>query len=127
MKKSVNKKVRNATPTIIDNIKFRSKLEGYTYQQLKQNNIPFEYEGLKAILLPSFEFKDEKLRAITLTPDFIGDNFIIECKGHPNDAFPMKWKWFKWYLKENHLENKYKLFIVHNQKEVRAAIEELKN
>lgn len=38
-KKSLNKKVINATPTVFDNIKFRSKLEVYTYKALKENKL----------------------------------------------------------------------------------------
>mgnify|MGYP001534177341 CR=1 FL=1 len=34
-KKSQNKKVINATPTVFDNINFRSKLEVYTYDRYK--------------------------------------------------------------------------------------------
>ena len=124
--KVVNKKVRNATPTEIDGIKFRSKLEAFTYQQLKHNNIPAGYEPVKFVLIQPFEFKDEKIRAMTYTPDFVGENFIIECKGMPNETFPYKWKWFKWHLKEYHLDKLYKLYLVHNQKEVLSMIEELK-
>lgn len=125
IKKSVNKKIRNATPTVIDGIKFRSKLEAYTYKQLKESNIPFKHEANKYILVPSFEFKGKKIRPITLTPDFTGDFFIIESKGHPNDSFPMKWKMFQYYLLNNDMEH-YDLYIVHNQKEVNEAIEQIK-
>ena len=34
-----NTKVRNATPTEYDGIKFKSKLEAYCYKQLKENSI----------------------------------------------------------------------------------------
>lgn len=122
-----NKKVRNATKVEVDGIKFLSKLEAFTYKSLKENNIEAAYQPIKFVLLPAFQYKSEKIRAITLTPDFVGDNFIIEVKGHPNDVFPYKWKLFKWYLKENNLETKYRLFIVHNQREVKEAIEQLKN
>ena len=32
---------------------------------------------------------------IKYTPDFIGDDFIIETKGRANESFPMRWKLFK--------------------------------
>ena len=32
---------------------------------------------------------------IKYTPDFIGDDFIIETKGRANESFPMRWKMFK--------------------------------
>lgn len=124
--KSVNKKVKNATPVVIDGIQFRSRLEGFTYTKLKEHNIPVGYEPVKFVLIDAFTFKDEKVRAMTYTPDFVGETFIIECKGRPNDVFPYKWKWFKKYLKENHLDTIYKLYLVHNQKEVLSMIDELK-
>ncbi len=121
-KTSTNKKVVNATPNTYDGIKFRSKLETYVYQQLKAHNLKADYEPIKFELVPAFEFCGKKFRAITITPDFVGENFIIEAKGHPNDAFPMKWKMFLWHLINRKEANKYKLFIVHNHKEVDECI-----
>ena len=86
-KTSTNKKVRNATPLTYDGIKFRSKLEVYTYKQLKLHKIEADYEQLKFSLQDSFRYKDELVRAIGYTPDFVGDEFIIECKGFPNESF----------------------------------------
>lgn len=119
-----NKKVRNATPNEYNGIKFRSKIETYTYQQLHLANIPVEYEKHKFVLLPKFEFNGEKVRAMTYTPDFVGDNFIIECKGQANDAFPLRWKLFKYILAMDKAE--VQLYIVRNQKEVRELVEKLK-
>jgi hypothetical protein len=60
---------------------------------------------------------------MTYLPDFVGKNFIIECKGLVTDSFPLRWKIFKYYLKQ---ENKdYKLFLVRNQKQVDEMINEL--
>ena len=44
LKQALNKKVRNATKQEIDGIVFRSKLEAYTYQKLKEAGISAEYE-----------------------------------------------------------------------------------
>lgn len=126
-KKSVNKKVKNATPTEYDGIQFKSKLEAFTYKALKDNKIQVEYEPTKYILLPGFKFNDTVIRPMTYTPDFIGANFIIECKGRPNDVFPYKWKWFKWHMVQNGLDLQYHLFLVHNQKEVKSMIDSLIN
>lgn len=63
---------------------------------------------------------------MTYTPDFVGTDFIIECKGLPTDAFKLKWKLFQWHLKESGLENKYKLHLIHNLKELDKAIDEIK-
>lgn len=123
----VNKKIVNATETLAFNIKFKSKLESYVYKELLNSKLNFEYEGIKYTLINAFEFQGKKYKAITLTPDFVGDNFIIEAKGYPNDVFPYKWKLFLKHLKDCGLENKYKLFIVHNQKETKTAINEILN
>lgn len=116
-------KVKNATPNEYDGIKFRSKLETYTYKKLKEANIYSEYERHRYELLPAFTFQGSKIRAITYLPDFVGDNFIIECKGFPNEAWPLREKLFKYHLRDT----KYKFYIVHTQKEVDKLISELKN
>lgn len=122
-KKKSQGKVRNATPNIYDGIKFRSKLETYTYKKLKEAGIDAEYESTHFELIPKFEYNGEKVRAMTYLPDFVGKNFIIECKGLVADSFPLRWKIFKYYLKQ---ENKdYKLFLVRNQKQVDEMINEL--
>lgn len=122
-KKKSQGKVRNATPNIYDGIKFRSKLETYTYKKLKEAGIDAEYESTHFELIPKFEYNGEKVRAMTYLPDFIGKNFIIECKGLVTDSFPLRWKIFKYYLKQ---ENKdYKLFLVRNQKQVDEMVNEL--
>lgn len=122
-KKKSQGKVRNATPNIYDGIKFRSKLETYTYKKLKEAGIDAEYESTHFELIPKFEYNGEKVRAMTYLPDFVGKNFIIECKGLVTDSFPLRWKIFKYYLKQ---ENKdYKLFLVRNQKQVDEIVNEL--
>lgn len=122
-KKKSQGKVRNATSNIYDGIKFRSKLETYTYKKLKEAGIDAEYESTHFELIPKFEYNGEKVRAMTYLPDFVGKNFIIECKGLVTDSFPLRWKIFKYYLKQ---ENKdYKLFLVRNQKQVDEMVNEL--
>ena len=126
MKKSKAKKqglVKNATPNEYDGIKFKSKLETYTYKKLKEANIYAEYEKHRYQLLPSFSFKNEKIRAITYLPDFVGKNFIIECKGYPNMAWPLREKLFK-YLLVNILPE-YDYYIVHTQKQVDEVIKQI--
>ena len=46
-RRSRNKKVRNATANTYKGIKFRSKLERFTYQYLTSCKVPFEYEKVK--------------------------------------------------------------------------------
>ena len=103
---------------VVDNIQFKSGLEAYMYKALKAANIKAKYEGISYELIPSFDFKNKcyekqsngkgeyknrggtKIRKITYTPDFTGTGFIIECKGRPNESFPIRWKLFKKYVSE---------------------------
>ena len=123
-KKKSQGKVRNATPNIYDGIKFRSKLETYTYKKLKEAGIDAEYESTHFELIPKFEYNGEKVRAMTYLPDFVGKNFIIECKGLVTDSFPLRWKIFKYYLKQENQD--YKLFLVRNQKQVDEMVKKKK-
>jgi len=120
LKKHENIKVKNATPTIYDNINFRSKLEVYCYKKLKQNNIKAGYEPFSYTILEAFNYMGESIRKMTYKPDFVGDNFIIECKGYGNESFPLRWKFFKYFLYKNNL--KFKLYLPRNQKEVDIVI-----
>lgn len=124
-KVSQNKKVKNATQNVFDGITFRSKLETYTYKQLKAHDLKADYEPFAFELIPAFTFCGKKIRAMTYTPDFVGDNFIIEVKGFPNDVWPYKWKWFMWALLNKGLADKYKLFVVHTQKEVDECVKQI--
>lgn len=118
-------KVKNATPTQLDGIKFRSKLEAYTYKKLKEADIHAEYEQYRYILLPSFIFENRTVRAITYLPDFVGNNFIIECKGFPNEAWPLREKLFKYYL-TNNMPN-HSFYLVRNQKQVDELVKKLRD
>jgi hypothetical protein len=138
-------KVRNAQPIKVDGIQFRSKLEAYTYNKLKEAGLTFDYEKERFELMPKFTTigdsyemtrrKGEKVfievtphvRAITYTPDFTNTEagWIIECKGNPNDAFPLRWKLFKKYLKDNDL--KYDLYLPRNRKQVDKTVELIRN
>ena len=125
MKRSQNKKIKNATPIEADGIKFRSKLELYTYKKLKEANIVIEYEQHKYELLPAFIFHGKKIRAMTYLPDFVGKGFIIECKGFANDAFPLRKKLFEFWLSVHEPETQY--HVVRTQKEVDQLVETLKS
>jgi hypothetical protein len=133
-KKVINKKVRNATIISYDGITFKSKLEMHCYQKLKEFKIPFKYEEKTFELIPSFEFKNDSyelfkkkglryfgpqrshIRCITYTPDFVGDGWIIETKGNPNESFPLKWKLFKKYLVDNRIN--VDLYMPRNQGQI---------
>lgn len=122
-----NVKVRNATRVVYDDIQFRSKLEAYTYRRLKEEGFNFKYEETTYTIIEKFEYMGEKIRPITITPDFIDqDNrIIIEVKGFANELYPMRLKLFKRYLHINRLE--FKLYEVNTQKKVEEVINELKS
>ena len=139
-KKPINKKVRNATVCRKDGIEFKSKLELYTYNKLKQNKLGGEYEKHRFDLLEKFEFKNSsvekhrkkgeyiygkisnKIRGITYTPDFVNikDRWIIECKGYANEQFPLRWKLFKKMINENGLD--FDLYLPTNQTQVEETM-----
>lgn len=88
-----NKKIKGATPTIVDGVQYRSKLEARCAQILKENNIPFEYEPFKLEYIPKFEYDGIKYRAAYYTPDFVvDDKYILEVKGYANDVYRYKKK-----------------------------------
>jgi len=146
-KATPNKKVRNATILEYHGITFKSKLELHCYKKLKEANIKFQYEKVKYELMPSFKFENESwelykkkgeryfgpqrplVRAITYTPDFVGKHrghkFIIETKGNPNDAFPLRWKLFKKHLYDT--KNTSVLYMPRNQKQTEEVVELIKN
>nr|DAX57038.1 MAG TPA: Endonuclease [Crassvirales sp.] len=116
-------KVRNATKVDKYGLHFRSKLECYTYEAFMNAGIPVQYEPKHFELLPKFEYQQEKIRAMTYLPDFIGNGFIVECKGLMGDSFPLRWKLFKYYLKKH--RSKIKCYLVRNHKQVDEMIQEL--
>jgi hypothetical protein len=122
-----------------DGINFASGLERYMYMALKKANIKAKYEGETFVLLNGFHFENgvyerqsngkgeyknrgsKRILPIKYTPDFIGDNFIIETKGRANESFPMRWKLFKKLVTEQFPE--YTLYKPQNQKECDITIE----
>ena len=124
-KKKSEGRIKNATPNIFDGIKFRSKLETYTYKKLKEANIFAEYEQYRYELLPAFIFHGKKVRAMTYLPDFVGKSFVIECKGFANESFPLRKKLFEFWLSVHEPETQY--HVVRTQKEVDQLIETLKS
>ena len=122
-----------------DGINFSSGLERYMYMALKKAKIKAEYEGQSYTLIQAFDFTSEsyerqsngkgdfsnrgnkRVLAITYTPDFIGENFIIECKGRANESFPIRWKLFKRYVSQNMPNTT--LYKTQNQSECDKVIE----
>ena len=130
-----------AKKVMYDGITFASGLEKYMYIALCKAKIKVGYEAFTYEVFPGFMFDNEsyerqangkgdlvnrgckKILGIKYTPDFIGltDEFIIECKGRANDTFPMRWKLFKKYVKDNFPY--VTLYKPQNQKECDKVIE----
>lgn len=125
-----------------DGISFASGLEKHMYIALKKARIKAAYEGETFILVDGFMFEssayerqangknemvdrgNKKILPIKYTPDFIGDDFIIETKGRANESFPMRWKLFKKYINEH--RKGITLYKPQNQKECDKVIELIK-
>ena len=141
LKKRYNKKrgpVR-AKKVTFDGIKFASGLEKYMYMALKKAKIHAIYEGATFELQEGFMFDvdsyerqgngkgdmvnrgQKKILNIKYTPDFVSPSFIIECKGRANESFPLRWKMFKKYVKEQ--LSRVTLYKPQNQKECDEVIE----
>ena len=122
-----------------DGITFASGLEKYMHLALKKAKIQAVYEGHTYEIFPAYQFdssayercangkgeyKDrghKKILNISYTPDFMGQGFIIECKGRANESFPLRWKMFKKYVKAN--LPSVTLYKPQNQKECDQVIE----
>ena len=130
-----------AKKVMYDGITFASGLEKYMYIALRKAKIKAAYEGMTYEIFPGFMFDNEsyerqangkgdlvnrgckKILGIKYTPDFIGltDEFIIECKGRANDTFPIRWKLFKKFVKDN--IPSVTLYKPQNQKECDKVVE----
>ena len=135
-KRSYKRKKRGpvqAKKVTYDGINFASGLERYMYMALKKAKIKAKYEGKTYEIIKGFNFKNsciakaangkvdfkergkKKILPIKYTPDFIGKDFIIECKGRANESFPIRWKLFKKYLTDNKIKTS--LYKPQNQKQ----------
>ena len=124
---------------ICDGITFASGLEKYMYLALRKAKIKADYEGKTFTLIDGFEFDttsyerqsngkgefknrgDKKILPIRYTPDFVSNEFIIECKGRANESFPMRWKLFKKFI--NRCYPHVTLYKPQNQKECDQVVE----
>ena len=125
-----------------DGINFASGLERYMYMALRKAKIKAKYEGETFVLINGFHLSNEsyerqangkgefvnrggkRILPIKYTPDFIGDDFIIETKGRANESFPIRWKLFKRLVSEQFPD--YVLFKPQNQKECNRVIDLIK-
>ena len=128
-----------AKKVMYNGITFASGLEKYMYIALCKAKIKSKYEGETYTVFEGFEFDNnsfekqsngkgefvnrgcKKILPVRYTPDFIADDFIIECKGRANESFPIRWKMFKKYVKDN-LPN-VTLYKPQNQKDCDKVVE----
>jgi len=138
-KKSKKRGPVQAKRITYDGINFASGLERYMYMALKKAKLKFKYEGETFELINGFEFTTEsierqsngkgefknrgnkKILNIKYTPDFVGKDFIIECKGRANESFPMRWKLFKKWITDN--GDKRVLYKPQNQSECDKTVD----
>lgn len=134
----INKKIKNATPTTVDGIAFKSRLEANAYKALLEAGFLVEYEPLKLTLVTGYKpdkenyyapekkgkgkmiMHLEKIRDITYTPDFVvNKKYLIELKGKQNDCYPLKQKLFRQVLDTS----QFIFFEVHNLTQLKETIE----
>lgn len=100
-------------------VNYKSSLEKNMAMLLDAAGIEFQYEPESFKVIESFNFPidsyerqangkgdminrgNKKVQAVSYTPDFIGDGFIIETKGYANETFPLRWKLFKKMIVDN--------------------------
>jgi hypothetical protein len=138
-RRSIKKGPVTAKVVSYEGITFASGLEKYMYKALKEAGIHCEYEKHTFELMPAFLFENDcierqsnskgdyinrgnkKVLNLKYTPDFVGEDFIIETKGRANDSFPLRWKMFKKWMVDNG-DNR-TLYKPQNQKECDKTIE----
>tara|TARA_R100000005_G_C5001241_1_gene208323 strand:+ start:3551 stop:3994 length:444 start_codon:yes stop_codon:yes gene_type:complete len=125
--------------------KFKSSIEKYCSDSLRESGIAFSYEEKEFVLSESFRFTNKyfKMTAkkplmtdrsnsvqhpIRYTPDFVckDHKWIIETKGYlpSHHDFPMRWKLFLKHIMDNNLG--YDVYLAKNKKQVDQAIVEIK-
>jgi hypothetical protein len=144
--KKKGRQITRSKKVTVNGIQFASKLEAHMYSLLKKHKINVKYEGEKFVLIEGFraDFSSyektptkkymhdrgfKNILPITYTPDFIDAHdpprFIIECKGNPNERFPLVWKLFKRYI---HMKGwKTELYMPRNQKDCEAVVKLIVN
>ena len=114
-----NRKIKNATPTALNGITLRSKLEGKLFKVLEDEGFNPKYEPYKFHIWKGFKpsvpfyakdirtksiaLRATKLIDITYTPDIVfeynGYTVFVEVKpDFMNDVYPYKEKLFRQYM-----------------------------
>ena len=119
-----NKKIKNASPTEYKGVTYRSTLEADCAKVFDECKVNVKYEPFKMTILPSFVYQGESVKGITYTPDFVGEGFIVECKGFPNDNWHDKRKWIMNYLLST--KSNLRFYEIHTVTQLKTLIKSLK-
>jgi hypothetical protein len=124
LKRAKKGMIKNVTKVVDDGITFDSKLEHYAYVQMKKRGITFNIKP-EYILIDSFRYCGELVRQMKFTPDYLlpDHNVILETKGFPNDAFPLRLKFFKYKMHKQGTEIEF--VVCKTMKEVDAFLDTL--
>ena len=116
-------KIKNATPTCYNGIKYRSKLEAKCAEILDKAGIEFEYESLIFELIPAFTYMGKKYRPWTYKTDFvIFDSIILEIKGFRQaDNYVNKRKTILKYIIDHNLN--YEFYEIYSEKHLKTLLE----
>lgn len=142
MQKKLKKKLKPKKKSLG---RYKSSLEKYCSDKLRESGIAFTYEEDKFLLMESFRFEHKYFKMtpkgklmsdrsnsiqqpIRYTPDFVGKDskWIIETKGYlpSHHDFPMRWKIFLKHIMDNNLG--YDVYLAKNNKQVDQCILEIK-
>lgn len=103
--KSANKKVKNATKTVVDGVSYDSRLEAYMAGLLFQFKIPFQAKT-RIVLQSGFKYNGKAIREIAIVPDFIiqlpNTYIVADTKGFQGDKSKLQHKLLKRWLVDNH-------------------------
>lgn len=103
-----NRKVKNATKTEVDGIKFDSLIESRLYGLLRLHKIPFTMKE-SIVLQESFRYNGTAIREIVIIPDFvvrIGEKvFYLDSKGFQTEKNVVKIKMLKHLLVKSGIQS----------------------
>ena len=142
---SLKKKAKRKRPSRKKNLgKFKSAIEKYCSDALKQSGVSFVYEQHTYELMSGFRFPHRYLKMtpkskalvdrtnsvqhpIRYTPDFVAKDgsWVIETKGYipTHHDFPMRWKLFLKYIVDNNIDCD--VYIARNRQQVDEAIRDI--
>jgi len=141
----VKKKASRKRPSRKKNLgKFKSAIEKYCSDRLRESGVSFAYEQETYELVPKFRFphrylkmtpkgktladrKNSMQQPIRYIPDFVAKDgsWVIETKGYipTHHDFPMRWKLFLKYLVDNDIDCN--VYIARNRQQVDEAIRDI--